>query len=125
MVKIESGTFSKGSAGSSTVILNDTTLVADLIFFWVTSAGASDTVDHLGEGFMHALGQAAFTAFGDSTSSKSSADAGKCIEHNARISGTLTEIISASKTSIGTGDFTLNFSAANSSYQIHFLAIQF
>lgn len=128
MPKIESGTFTLlGSVpATKTILFNDNTLNPQLILFFVSSAGASDSDNHGNIGFLHSAGKGGISFYSDTTGERSTQNTGsKVLSHHTRSSGTITEIINASAGAIRTGEFDLTVSALNTSYQIGFLAIEF
>lgn len=124
-MKIERGSFSVGGNGVTTCILNDATLQVEEVEFFLASNGSSDTDNHLCLGFMSATQQQAISTFSDTTGEKSSVSNTKCIAHNTRSGGTITEIITANKPTnpfANVGEFDINFTANNSGYPIYFIA---
>lgn len=123
--KVERGSFSTGSIGTSTILLQDATMVPREITFFTGSHGTSDTVNHTCDGFMNGDRQQARGTFTDSTGSKTSIVNNKCITHYSRVSGTITEIITATKPAspfATAGQFDVTFSAANATPTIFFIA---
>lgn len=125
MTKIERGSFSQGSNTTATIVLSDSSLVIQEVSFFVRSAGSSDTVNHTSDGFMTATQQQALSTFTDSTGSKSSVSNTKCIAHNARVGGVITEVITANRPAnpfATAGQFNITFTANSASYTIYFIA---
>lgn len=128
MATIESGTFSLTTPvpATKTIILNTAGMTPDLIFFFISSAGATDSDAHMNIGFLHAGGFGGISFFSD-TSGEKSAQFGtaKFMGHNTRSGGTITEIITCTGGALNFEEFDLYCTAANGTYQISFLAIEF
>jgi hypothetical protein len=128
MAIIESGTFTLSGAvpATKTIVLNTAGMTPDLIVFFVSSLGASDTDNHMNIGFLHGGGKGGASVFSDTTGEKSSQNTGsKVLSHNTRSAGTITEIITATAGALNLEEFDLTCTAVNSNYQIGFLAIEF
>lgn len=120
-------TFAVGSTGNHSVTAL-TFLPKGLRFTISAKAGASETsVAHLSTGFTDGTNQVAHSILADTTANDSKAYTDRCVNHYARVAGTLTEVIKASFVSFDTNGggvfgFTLNFTAADANYDIHFEA---
>lgn len=125
-MKIERGSFSLAATGNTTVLFNDSTITADKITFSLGPAGSSDSVCHSSDGLATPTQQCCKSIYADTTGAKSQQTFSKCITHLTRVSGTITEIISATRQSLATtGQFTLNATAVNASYTIFFVAEEY
>lgn len=123
--KVERGSFSNASNSTITILLADSSMVPREITFFTGSHGTSDTVNHSSDGFMTATQQQARSNFSDTTGPKSSIVNNKCIAHNSRVAGTITEIITATKPAnpfATAGQFDVTFSASNATPTIFFIA---
>lgn len=123
--KVERGSFSQGSNTTVTILLNDATMVPREITFFVGSAGTSDTDNHTCDGFMTSTQQQARSTYSDTTGEKTAIVNNKCIAHNTRSGGVITEIITANKPAspfATAGQFDVTFMANNVSYIIFFIA---
>lgn len=124
-MKRERGSFSIGSTGLKTIVLNDATLQVEEVEFFVGCISTSDTDNHTCLGYINATQQQALSTFSDTTGEKTALVNNKCIAHNTRSGGTITEIITATLPAnpfATVGEFNINFSAVNSSYPIFFIA---
>lgn len=125
-MKAEIGTFSTGSTGHVSV----TGLTVLPVYLKFTLSGrfnTTETIVQFSTGFTEGTKNKAHSIFQDSTGSRSKAYSDRCINHFQRVAGTITEQIVATWVSFDTnggGDFgfTLNFTAADSNYQIYFEA---
>lgn len=123
-MKTEVGAFTRSGTGNATVILNTPNLTPKVVIFWIASYGSSDTISRGNLGFMAETGEGGISWFADATSARGAqTNASKTLSHQNRNSGTLTEVIAATKVSFDLEEFTLNFTAATNSAQIGFLAI--
>ena len=117
---VELGTFSKGSPGNTTVVLNTAGFTPDRIRFKVSQKfNTSDTANHLSEGVTNGTSSQYTSHFTDGTGSQTKEGTNKVISHWARVGGVLTEVVAATVVSIGEEEFTLNFSVADANYRIH------
>ncbi len=123
--KVERGSFSNASNSTITILLADSSMVPREITFFVGSTGTSDTDNHTCDGFMTSTQQQARGTFSDTTGEKTSIVNNKCISHNTRSGGVITEVITATKPAspfATAGQFDITFSASNVSYIIFFIA---
>lgn len=125
-MKCERGSFSIATSGNITVIFNDPTLQADEIEFSIASSGTSEAICHVSDCFMTPTQQCARSTYYDASGGRTTQVNNKCATHIARVSGTLTEVITATKVSLATvGEFTINATAFNSAYTVYFRARQY
>lgn len=122
MIITEIGTFSRNSTGNATVILNTVGFTAEMIRLKI-SGKSGDTVNHLSDGSSNGSNSEYSSNYTDSTGSQTKRGTDKVISHWERVSGTLTEKIAATMVSIDEEEFTLNFTAADSAYSIHVIAV--
>jgi len=120
------GSFSQGTTGN--VSVGGLTFLPSYLRFTISSrSGTNETTVMLSTGFTDGTLNKAHSIFQDTTGARTRYFNDRCVSHLARVSGSITEIIKASWVSFdnnGGGDygFTLNFTAANSSYPITFEA---
>lgn len=123
MGKVERGSFTILGAGNTTVLFTDPTLIADKITFSMGPAGTSDSVCHSSDGLMIPAQQCCKSIYMDTTGGKSQHSNSKCLSHLARVSGTITEVTTATRQNMATaGEFTINVTAFNSGYTTYFVA---
>lgn len=120
------GTFSQGSTGN-TSITGLTFLPIGVRFTISGRYNTNETINTFSVGFTDGTNQSAHSTFRDSTGAKTKAYTNRCINHFKRNTNIDEQIVATyvSFDNNGSGDygFTLNFSAADSNYQIHFEAI--
>lgn len=122
----ETGTFSVGSTGNTSV--TGLTVLPNFLEFTISGRfGTTETIVQYSTGFTDGVNDLAHSIFQDSTGSRTKAYSNRCINHFQRVTGTITEKLVATWVSFdnnGGGDFgfTLNFTAADSNYQIYFKA---
>lgn len=98
-----------------------------IIHFYVAQRPTTDNVSHYSYGCMTSSKQMTHSTFFDSTPpGKTVSSFSKCVSHLNRVSGVITETVSATRVSFndnGGGDygFTLNFSAADGT-RVYFVA---
>lgn len=116
-MNISSGTLAKatGFTGSATFVMNES-FTPEIIIFLVSGKTSGDTEPHLTIGYWHAL-PAGSSADGtvQEASSKSSETRTKTLSHYA---GNV-EKIAFTVTGVASGEYTLNFTASDSLYNIH------
>lgn len=116
----ELGTFSKGTTGNTTVVLNSVGLTPAKIRLTVSQKfNTADAVNHKSVGVTNGSSSQYASTFSDGTGHQTKEGTNKVISFWARVGGVLTEIIAATIVSIGEDEFTLNFTAADSNYRIH------
>ena len=126
MADFASGTFSQGSTGNAS--LTGLTFLPKYLRFTISGRfGTTETVVQFSTGNTDGTNQSAHSIFQDTTSSRSKAYTNRCVNHFQRVSGSITEKLVATFVSFdnnggGSYGFTLNFTAADSNYQIHFEA---
>lgn len=113
-MNIDSGTFARATTGSATYIMNNN-FVPELIFFYATGKTSADTETHIALGYWHGGPDGTLQA----SNGKSSETRSKSFSHYA---GT-TEKIAFTVTGVISGEYTLNYTAADSNYNIHALLI--
>lgn len=87
--------------------------------FIIGAKNSSSTVIQSAHGAVDSSGfQSVLTWYGDSTGFQSTTSTSKCISVWERVSGTLTEVLSASFDSYTASGFKLNITTANSNYQV-------
>lgn len=113
------GTFSESSTGNKSV--TGVGFQPSYLRFHLSSkSGASETtVAHYSTGFTDGTRQKAHSILADTTANDSKAYTNRCINHYARVGGVLTEVIVATFVSFDADGFTLNFTAVDSTYDIH------
>lgn len=126
MANFTCGSFTRGSTGNASVA-GLTFLPSYLRFTICSRTGTNETLVMYSDGFTNGSSQKAFSVFQDSTGARSRTFTDRCLNHLNRVTGSITEIIKATFVSFddnGGGDygFTLNFTAADSNYTIHFEA---
>lgn len=119
------GTFSQGS-NTNTSITGLTFLPNYLRFTISQKLSTTQNFVHFSQGWTNGTNSSCHSIFQDATGSSTKAYTNRCINHLDR-SGTINEIIKATFVSFDTnggGDFgfTLNFTASDANYQIHFEA---
>ena len=120
---VERGSFSVGSTGNITILFANPSLTATEIEFSLGPTGTSLSTATASDGYMNGTQQTSRSLYTDSTGSKVTQVNNKCITHQNRVSGAITEIITATRVSLATaGEFTVNFSAVNVNYIIFFRA---
>lgn len=82
----------------------------------------SEAFVHQSEGSTDGTNQRCVAAFWDSTGGKSVEFTNKLVNHINRVSGTLTDVITATIVSLDADGFTLNFGATISGYHVHYEA---
>lgn len=113
---VDSGTFARSTTGSTTYLMNQSFTPA-LLFFFVTGKTSADTETHGAIGY---YGTGALDGTLQFSSGKSSETRAKTLSHYA---GTV-EKIAFTVTSIATpGEFSVNYTAADVNYNIHWIAI--
>lgn len=116
------GNGSYGSTGSKTLSSIGFTPVGCRIT--IGAKGSSEaSVMHLSAGFADGVGQYVESTYADSSTWSSKFSSSKCVSHWAKVSGTLTEVISATFTSFSAsngGSATFNFTAVDVNYDIIF-----
>lgn len=118
--------FSKGSTGNASV--TGLTFLPNYIEFWIgQKTNTSETFTHYSTGCANGTSQMAHSIFQDITGGKTESFFNRCINHKNRVSGTITDIITATFVSFddnGSGDygFTVNFTAVDANYKIYFIA---
>lgn len=115
--------FTRGTTGNCQVT-GLTFLPAYLRFTISSRFGTNETLVTFSEGFTDGSLNKAHSIFQDGTGARSRAFTDRCVSHLSRVGGNITEIIKATWVSFDTnggGDFgfTLNFTAADSNYQIY------
>lgn len=120
------GSFAKGSTGNASVT-GLSFLPSKVTFYIGARAGTTETDNRWSMGAMDGNAQFAISTFRDATGARTKNYTDRCINHFQRDSGTIVEKLVATFVSFdnnGGGDygFTVNFSAANSSYSIFFEA---
>ena len=111
-MNINSGTFSRNGAGSVTYIMPGS-FTPELMHFWI--AGKSgDTETHIAVGYWHGGTDGTLQA----SAGKSSETRTKAMSHYA---GTV-EKVAFTVTSVDVGEFTLNDTASDVNYTIHWMA---
>ncbi len=114
--------FSNASTGN--VSVTGLTFLPSYLRFTVGSrSGTNETVIMYSNGFTDGSLNKAFSIFQDATGARSRYFNDRCVSHLIRSGANITEIINASWVSFdnnggGVFGFTLNFTAANSSYPI-------
>lgn len=110
---VDSGTFARASTGNATYIMNES-FTPILILFFVSGLTSGDTETHFSIGYYHGLDGTL-----QASSGKSSETRTKALSHYA---GTI-EKIAFTVTDVDEGEFSLNYTAADVNYNIHFLAL--
>lgn len=122
---MELGSFANGTTGNTTLLLNGTE-VPTYIDFWVgPRTGTTETANMYSVGAVditngNATWQSNFT---DGTSSQTKNGVGgsttsSCLQHYARVAGTLTKVIDIKFVSVAAGQITLNLVTANANYSV-------
>lgn len=118
---VEIGSFSKGSVGNATVLLNSGSTPVG-VEFWVANRAATNETDiRWSRGFMdgtNQFAQATFNSTADGTRSTTS----KCIMHYIDVSGTATLKVQGTFVSFGAGQFVVNMDTVDANYSIFFIA---
>ena len=121
---IDGGTFARSTTGSPTYLLpNESGMTPKVIIYSISGKTSGDVENHRSLGWGFASTDMVTQNFGDTTGGKSTDSSSKVISHWSRVSGAITEKIAATLTSVDVGEFTMNFTAADVNYNIHFLAI--
>lgn len=119
------GSFTQGSTGN-TSITGLTFLPAGVHFTISSRFNTDETINTFSVGFTDGTRQKAHSTFRDGTGAKTRAYTDRCINHFKRNTNIDNDIVATivSFDNNGGGDFgfTLNFTAADSNYQIHFEA---
>lgn len=125
---VELGSFTPGSTGNTTLNLNGTETPI-LIEFWVgPRTNTTETTVIKSTGVVDITNDEAtwMSIFSDSTSKQTKADAGdsttSCLQHYARVSGTITKVLDITYVSCASGQFTVDVGTSNSNYRIYFKA---
>lgn len=120
------GSFAKGSPGNASV--TGLSFLPSMVKFYIGArAGTTEVDNRFSIGSMDGNNQVAISTFRDATGARTKTYTNRCINHFQRDSGNIVEKLVATFVSFdnnGGGDFgfTVNFSAANSSYSILFEA---
>lgn len=85
---------------------------------FTVSAKGSDSVTHFSFGATDGTNQSNQSTYGDTTGGKSVTSTTKLISHYERVSGTITEVLSASFNSFVTNGIKLNVTTINTSYPV-------
>lgn len=126
MAKIERGSFTPGGTGNTTVLFSDSTLTADEIELFMGPAGSSDSDNHICLGYMTPTQQSALSTYSDTTGEKTEQVNNKCMKHYARVSGSISVVMEATRQSMATaGEFTINISTWTTGYTIYFRAKEY
>lgn len=112
----DSGTFARATTGTAIYAMNQN-FTPKVIFFFASGKSA-DTETHMAIGYWHNDGSGALDGTLQASSGKSSETRSKTLSHYA---GT-TEKLGFTVTGVDVGEFTLNWSAADSAYNVHWLA---
>lgn len=115
----DSGTFARASTGNATFLFPNESFDPSILLFWVAGKTSGDTETHFTQGYWHKTTSATLDGTLQASSGKSSETRSKTLSHYA---GT-TEKIAFTVTGTAAGEFSVNFTAADSSYNMHFLAI--
>lgn len=120
----ELGSTTQSTTGNHTLTLNTLTS-PDFIEFFV-GGKSSDTNNHKSIGWYddNQAIQACISSFTDATGSKSTSSSSKCISHLERVTGSIVEKVAGTVVSIGSGQFTINLTAADANYTIYFVAYE-
>lgn len=129
MAKVEAGSFTPfGTAPlTTTVLFNDSTILADEITFWIGPSGAGDNGCHIADGFMTPTRQRTrFTIFAtNALLGKTGMNNTSCLTHYAN-TGSITKVVEGVRNSMATtGQFSIDWSTWTPGYQIYFIARQY
>lgn len=113
-MNVDSGTFARNTTGSVTYLMNDA-FTPHLLTFRLAGKTSGDTEAHVAVGYWHTDG---LDGTLQASNGKSSETRSKAMSHYA---GT-TEKIAFTVTSVASGEFTINWSAADSAYNVHWIA---
>lgn len=119
----ELGSFSRGSTGNATVVLNTGTFTPSLVEFWVGARSATNESDiRWSKGVADfANGNDTAMAIFAATNRGTRPSSTKCIMHY-RDNGGATLVLDGSQVSASAGDFTVNMSTVDANYPIYFIA---
>lgn len=119
-MQISSGTLAKatGFTGNATFLMNEQ-FTPELIFFKVSGKVSGDTETHIADGYWHVLPTGSADGTLQASATRSSETRTKTLSHYA---GNV-EKIGFTVTSVGVGEYTLNFTASNDAYNIHRICI--
>lgn len=123
MAAPELGSFSAGSTGNKTILLNTGTFTPSLVEFWVSARAATNETDiRWSKGvadFVNSL-QTATTIF-NTTNDGTRVTNSKCIMHYRDNAGA-TLVLDGQLVSSSPGDFTVNMTTVDANYSIYFIA---
>lgn len=121
----EIGSFSRGSTGNATVVLNGS-FTPSVVYFWVGARSSTNETDvrfSVGAAdFPNSL-QSAMATFVGAANKGTRPTTSKCIMHYRDNAGA-TLVLDGSLVSASPGDFTVNMTTVDSNYPIYFIAIE-
>lgn len=119
-MQISSGTLAKatGFTGSATFLMNES-FIPEIIIFFVSGKTSGDTEPHLAIGYWHKLPTGSADGTVQEAASKSTETRTKTLSHYA---GNV-EKIGFTVTGVAAGEYTVNFTASDSLYNIHRICI--
>jgi len=131
MTKIERGSFTPSGTTpfNTTVLFNDSTLLADVIEFSNgPSTIGSDAIAHSSNGLMTPTQQTskAFIYGNNTVGGKTEQVNNKCLLHYNLSGGAITKVLQGSRNSMATaGEFTITIDTLSGSQPIYFVATQY
>lgn len=117
-MNLEIGTFSKGSTGNTTILLNNAGIPDELEFI-VSEEGSSDSQNHKSVGSVNSNLDMEYTSTNSSGSNhKTESGTGKVIKHYKWSGSAWVLKLEATVTAIDDGEFDMNFTQADGNYSI-------
>lgn len=113
-MNVDSGTLSKSGTGNETYLMNQSFTPSVIMFF--VSGKSSDTENHIAIGYWHTGGLDGTLQVSNGKSSQTRA---KTLSHFE----STTEKVAFTCTGVASGQFTLNHTAGDANYLIHWLAM--
>lgn len=113
------GVITLGSTGNKTFNLGTSSAPYAISFIVQNKTGTAEAAKHVSIGNADSSSQRVTSYYKDSTSSSTFDSTSKCIAHYERVSGAVTEVLSAAFLSFtGTG-FSINVTKANVNYDVY------
>lgn len=120
---MECGSFSTGSTGTTTVVLNNGSFVPTSIELEMgPRAGTNETLITRSSGWHDGTRHRTISIFGDTTLRGTRQNNTYTMTHYKNVAGTLTVAWQGTVTAFGTGQFDVNVQTADSNYSVYFKA---
>lgn len=120
-MKTEVGQFTPpASTGSTSVFLNDSTLVPKGVFFEVSKTGSNVNNS---SGFSDGSANRARWSLHDSTTLDSGRSANRCILHKKLSGGASVTALDAQVTSFATGQINMTFNTTDVNYTVNYMVV--